>query len=45
MSTVPLIMQLPLKRTVSEQIVGVKIPIFGKILSAKLLKEPDNESE
>lgn len=45
MSTVPLMMQIPLKRTVSKQIIGTKIPIFGKILSARLLREQGNKSE
>lgn len=45
MSTMPLMMQIPLKRTVSEQITGTKIPVFGMILSASLLREQGNKSE
>lgn len=41
----PLIMQLPLKGTVSEQIIGNKIPVFGKILGARLVREQGIKSE
>ena len=41
----PLMMQIPLKITVSEQIIGSKIPTFGKNLSARLLREEGSKSE
>lgn len=45
MSTVPLMMQIPLKITVSEQIIGSKISTFGKTLGARLLREEGSKSE
>ena len=41
----PLMMQIPLKITVSEQIIGSKIPVLGKNLGARFLREQGSKSE